>query len=124
MRHRQTKGGLRVCSTYRHRATSRLYATLSSPRVPAKVPSPSDLPTFVIVHLPTAVLLSYGLCPGKPPKGKLDGGEGHEGDQGFDEVLEVLGQTPVSSEPGAGVQATDVVLSYGDNQITNGQQLL
>ena len=69
-------------------------------------------------------LLSYGLCPGKPPKGKLDGGEGHEGDQGFDEVLEVLGQTPVSSEPGAGVQATDVVLSYGDNQITNGQQLL
>jgi hypothetical protein len=25
-------------------------ATLSLPRVPAKVPSPSDLPTFVIVH--------------------------------------------------------------------------
>jgi len=25
-------------------------ATLPFPRVPAKVPSPSDLPTFVIVH--------------------------------------------------------------------------
>jgi hypothetical protein len=25
-------------------------ATLSFPRVPTKVPSPSDLPTFVIVH--------------------------------------------------------------------------
>jgi hypothetical protein len=25
-------------------------ATLSFPRVPAKVPSPSDLPTFVIAH--------------------------------------------------------------------------
>ena len=30
-------------------------ATLSFPRVPAKVPSPSDLPTFVIVHCQRAV---------------------------------------------------------------------
>ena len=32
------------------RAGSFIGATLSFPRVPAKVPSPSDLPTFVIVH--------------------------------------------------------------------------
>src|SRR5262249_24068130 len=43
-------------------------------------------------------LLSYGLCPGKPPEGKLDRGEGHEGGQGYGKVLEVLGRTPVSSE--------------------------
>src|SRR5215831_21295468 len=36
-------------------------------------------------------LLSYGLCPGKPPEGKLDRGEGHEGGQGYGKVLEVLG---------------------------------
>src|SRR5215831_4056790 len=30
-------------------------STLSLPRVTAKVPSPSDLPTFVIAHLPTVV---------------------------------------------------------------------
>ena len=32
--------------------------------------------------------------------GKLDGGEGNEGVQGFGQVLEVLGETPVASEPG------------------------
>jgi hypothetical protein len=37
----------------------------------------------------------YNLHPGKPPEGKLDGGDGDEGGQGFDEVLEVLGKTPV-----------------------------
>ena len=36
-------------------------ATLTFPRVRAKVPSPSDLPTFVIVHLPT-------VDPGIEPK--------------------------------------------------------
>ena len=35
--------------------------------------------------------MSYGLCPGKPPEGKLDRGEGHEGGQGYGKVLEVLG---------------------------------
>ena len=39
------------------------------------------------------------LRPGKPPERKLDGGEGHEGGQGFGKVLEILGETPVSSEP-------------------------
>ena len=42
------------------------------------------------------------LRPGKPPERKLDGGEGHEGGQGFGKVLEILGVTPVSSEPGEG----------------------
>src|SRR6516162_7773884 len=37
------------------RAGSFFGATLSFPRVPAKVPSPSDLPTFVIVHCQRAV---------------------------------------------------------------------
>jgi hypothetical protein len=31
--------------------TSAFGATLTFPRAPAKVPLPSDLPTFVIVHL-------------------------------------------------------------------------
>jgi hypothetical protein len=32
----------------------------------------------------------------------LDGGEGNEGGQGFGKVLEILGETPVSAEPGEG----------------------
>ncbi len=32
----------------------------------------------------------------------MDGGEGNEGGQGFGKVLEVLGKTPVSAEPGEG----------------------
>jgi hypothetical protein len=35
-------------------------------------------------------------------RAKLDGGEGDEGGHGFGEVLEVLGETPVASEPGEG----------------------
>ena len=42
------------------------------------------------------------LRPGKPPERKLDGGEGHEAGQGFSEVLEILGETPVSFERGEG----------------------
>ena len=38
--------------------------------------------------------------PGEPPEGQLDGGEGNEGGQGFHKVYEVLGETPVASEPG------------------------
>ena len=37
--------------------------------------------------------------PGKLPESKLDGGEGHEAGQGFGKVLEILGETLVSSEP-------------------------
>src|SRR6516164_6177577 len=44
----------------------------------------------------------YNLRPGKPPDGQLDRGEGNEAGQGFGKVLEVLGKTPVSSEPGEG----------------------
>jgi hypothetical protein len=42
------------------------------------------------------------LPPVKPPEGKLDGGEGDEGGEGFREVLKVPSETPVASEPGEG----------------------
>jgi len=42
----------------------------------------------------------HDLHPGKPPESKLDGGEGNEAAQSFGKVLEVLGETPVASEPG------------------------
>src|ERR1700724_2108936 len=42
------------------------------------------------------------LRPDEPPEGQLDGGERNEGGQGFGEILEVLGKTPVSAEPGEG----------------------
>src|SRR5216683_3590524 len=44
----------------------------------------------------------HDLRSGEPPEGQLDGGEGNEGGQGFGKVLEVLGKTPVSAEPGEG----------------------
>jgi hypothetical protein len=44
----------------------------------------------------------HDLRPGEPPEGLLDGGEGNKGGQGFGKVLEVLGKTPVSAEPGEG----------------------
>ena len=43
-----------------------------------------------------------GLRPGEPPEGKLDGSEGDKGGEGFGEVLEILGETPVAPEPGEG----------------------
>src|SRR5271165_505897 len=58
---------------------------------PAKVSSPC----FTDLH-------HHDLRPGEPPEGQLDGGEGNEGGQGFGKVFEVLGETPVSSEPGEG----------------------
>ena len=36
----------------------------------------------------------------------MDGGEGNEGGQGFGKVLEVLGETPVSAEPGESASTT------------------
>jgi hypothetical protein len=45
---------------------------------------------------PAGGLLSPRQRPGEPPKAQLDGGEGNEGGQGFGEVLEILGVTPVS----------------------------
>jgi hypothetical protein len=42
----------------------------------------------------------HDLRPGKPSESKLDGSEGNEGGQSFGKVLEVLGETPVASEPG------------------------
>jgi hypothetical protein len=48
-------------------------------------------------------LLQLGTCsPGQPPEGELDGTEGHEAGQGFRKVLKVLGETPVTPEPGEG----------------------
>jgi hypothetical protein len=49
-----------------------------------------------------ADLHHHDLRPGEPPEGQLDAGEGNEGGQGFGKVLEVLGETPVSAEPGEG----------------------
>src|SRR5215831_4156462 len=43
-----------------------------------------------------------GLCPGKPPESRLDGGEGNEGGQGFGKVFEVFGQTSVATAKFAG----------------------
>ena len=40
------------------------------------------------------------LCPGEPTEGKLDRGEGNEAGQGCCVVVEVLGEPPLSSEPG------------------------
>ena len=63
-------------------------------------------PVFVIVTFANGSLLSYGLCPGNPPEGKLYRGEGHGGGQGYGKVLEVLGRTPVSSEAEEGASTT------------------
>ena len=41
-----------------------------------------------------------GLPPNKPPEDQLDRGNGNEGGQGFGEVLEILGEMLVASEPG------------------------
>ena len=68
----------------------------------AKVRSQSDLPTFVIARCRPTVYGVHDLRPGKPPEGELDGSEGHEGGQSFRKVLEILGETPVASEPGEG----------------------
>ena len=71
-------------------------ATSSLPVALAKVRSQSDLPTFVIARCRTAVCGVHVRRPGQPPEGELDGSEGHEGDQSFRKVLEVLGETPVT----------------------------
>jgi hypothetical protein len=58
------------------------------------------LQTFTVVRRKPSVCWVGDLHPRKPPEGKLDGGKGNEGAQGFSKVLEVLGETPVASEPG------------------------
>jgi hypothetical protein len=60
------------------------------------------LRTPTIAHTKPVFCCVRDQCPGKPPEGKLDGGEGNDGGQGFGEVLEVLGDTPASSELGEG----------------------
>jgi hypothetical protein len=42
------------------------------------------------------------LDHGERPDSELAAGEGNEGGQDFGEILEVLGETPVSAEPGEG----------------------
>jgi hypothetical protein len=59
------------------------------------------LPTFVIASscvLPTDRRV-HDLRPGQTPEGKLDEGKGNEGGQRFGKVLEILDETPISSEP-------------------------
>src|SRR6516162_9790147 len=87
------------CSLPRERVRS-IGATSSLPVALAKGCSQSTLPTFVIERCRSAVCGVHDLRPGKPPEGELDGSEGHEGGQSFRKVLEVLGETPVASEPG------------------------
>src|SRR6516164_10606900 len=84
------------------RLVSGIGATSSLPVALAKGCSQSTLPTFVIARCRSAVCGVHDLRPGKPPEGELDGSEGHEGGQGFGEVLKVLGEMPAASEPGGG----------------------
>jgi hypothetical protein len=44
-------------------------AFLSLPAVPAKIPSRSDLPTFVIVYCQPVVCRVHDLRPGEPAEG-------------------------------------------------------
>ena len=74
-------------------------ATLSFPRVPAKVPSPSDLPTFAIVRV-NRWFAEFTTSTHKRLEGEPDGGEGNEGAQSFGKVLQILGKTPVAAKPG------------------------
>src|ERR1700730_12299144 len=73
-------------------------ASRSLPGAPAKVSS-----------LCFADLHHQNLRPGEPPDGQPDGGEGNEGGQGFGKVFEVLGETPVASEPGESALDNPVV---------------
>src|SRR6516162_4053699 len=75
-------------------------ASCPFPWMLANVPSQSPQQPFAAGNgtgAPRQALID--LLPGKPPEGKLDRGEG---DEGFREVLKVLGETPVASEPGGG----------------------
>src|SRR6266446_4939337 len=83
--------------------TAGIGASCPFPWVLANVPSPNPQQPFAAGNgtgAPRPALVD--LLPDRPPEGKLDGGEGHEGGQGFREVLKVLGETPVASEPGEG----------------------
>ena len=73
-------------------------ASCPFPWVLANVPSPNPQQPFAAGNGTAAPRLALiDLLPGKltysakPPQGKLDGGEGDEGGQGFREVLKVLG---------------------------------
>ena len=74
-------------------------ASASLPDTPAKVPSQSDC-------RPSYGVANRNLRPGEPPEGRLERGEVNEGGQGFGEVLEVLGETPIAAEPGEGALTT------------------
>jgi hypothetical protein len=81
-------------------------ATPSLSRVSTKAPFTIPLRTLRTVYClycqPVGFLSSRPTPPGRPPAGKLDGCEGHEGGQDFGKVLGILGETPVLSEPGEG----------------------
>jgi hypothetical protein len=67
----------------------------SQDRTPASA-TPRD-PSLATNYRGSGLVLRRNLRPSKPPEGKLDGSEGNEGGQSFREVLEILGETPVSS---------------------------
>ena len=73
----------------------------------ANVPSPNPQQPFGAGNTTGAPRTAFvDLRPSKPPEGKLDGGEGDEGSPGFREVLKVLREVPVASEPGEGASIT------------------
>ncbi len=71
--------------------TAGIGASCPFPLVLANVPSPNPQQPFAAGNgtgAPRPALID--LLPGKPPEGKLDGGEGDEGGHGFREVLKSL----------------------------------
>jgi len=72
------------------------------------------LRSSIIVLSQPAVCSAYDLRPGNPPECQLDGAEGDDGSQGFGKVFEILGKTPVSSEPREG--ASDSLAAWQDDE--------
>ena len=76
-------------------------------RAPAVTAAPSKVGKL-IRQQPLAGTMVGAIRPvsgphsGQPSEGKLNRSEGHEGGQGFGEVLEILGKPPVAPEPGEG----------------------
>src|SRR5215831_4364678 len=75
---------------------------LAVAHVPARVPSPSDLQTFATVRCKPRFAESATYASASRLSASSIEAGGHEGGQGFAEVLEVLGETPVCARPPSG----------------------
>ena len=86
----------------------RLASVSSPPRATFLVPMSVLLVSadvgFIDLDNPAQLLRAQlkSLGPGEPPDSELDAGECDEGCEGVGEVLVILGQAPVSPEPGKG----------------------